>query len=65
MAHHIKIEEVAHQNKDGSPSTTKKDYRIVDRTRGKRIVVAVVASKAKVQPMIDEYRRGLEIKHMA
>lgn len=63
MAHHIRVKEVPHINKDGSPSETKKDYLILDRTRGRVVEVARVARKASIEVTIAEYRGDLVAEH--
>jgi hypothetical protein len=59
MAHKIKIEPRAHQNRDGSLSATKKDYVVIDRTRGKRVEVGVEGSQKAAQGLVESYREQL------
>jgi hypothetical protein len=63
MAHHIKVLSRPHKNKDGSESKTKKDHLVIDRHRGKKVVVGVATSKKAADEMIEEYRVGVRWTH--
>lgn len=65
MAHKIRVVTKPHKNKDGSESETKKEYHILDHTRGKTVVVAVVSSKNEVKDRIEKYRQGLLMQHLS
>lgn len=65
MAHRIKVEEIPHKNKDGSFSQTKKDYRVIDRTRSGRVEVGVASSRKAVTDLIAEYRLQVVQKHLS
>jgi hypothetical protein len=70
MAHRIKIEVKPHRNKghgkqvEGPLSATKKDYVVVDRHRGKRVVVGVASSPKEAAQIITEHRQLVMAKHL-
>ena len=63
MAHRIKIERPAHINKDGSESTSKRDYRVVDRTRRGRVVVGLATSQKECDRLVEEHRQKMVGDH--
>jgi hypothetical protein len=65
MAHHIRVIPIPHKNKDGTESQSKKDYLILDRTRGKKIEVGVVTSRARVDEEIEKWRQFCYRSHAA
>lgn len=63
MAHNIKVETVAALNKDGSPSKTKKNYMIYDRTRRGKVFMGKCTSKKELDNRLDEIRGSILDKH--
>lgn len=64
MAHHFKVEERPHQNKDGSTSKTKKDYVLIDRTRRGSRVIDVLSSVSNVKGRLMIERKLLIMAHL-
>lgn len=64
MAHKKKIEVIPHKNKDGKFSHKVKDYQVVDRTRGKRVVVGVASTLRAADDMWDSYRNKVVAQHL-
>lgn len=65
MAHNITIKPVPHVNGDGRASKTKKDYQVIDRTRGKRVVVGVASSREKAEQIVRDYRGQVAEQHLS
>ena len=65
MAHKLKVEIVPHTNKDGSPSKTKKDYILTDRTRGKKLQVGVASSQKALDQLMVDYRSAQAEMHLS
>lgn len=63
MAHKFRVQVVPHRNKDGSESASKKDYRVLDRSRGKTRTVGVESSQKRAQELIDTERERLVAQH--
>lgn len=64
MAHNIKIKPVPHINKDGSVSASKKDYKVLDRHRGKTMVVGVGSSMKAAENLLIQHRRNIVEEHL-
>lgn len=65
MAHQIKIRPRPHKNKDGSESKTKRDYVVVDRTRGGRVIEVGVGSTLRAaENLVTDYRNKLVADHL-
>lgn len=64
MAHHFSVKTVPHKNKDGSPSKTKKDYEVWDRSRGKKTLVGVATSKKGAEELKDSERFSIMMRHI-
>lgn len=64
MAHNIRIVPFPHTNKDGSKSATKKDYRVIDRTRGKRVLVGVATTLKGAAKLVEDHREQTVAKHL-
>jgi hypothetical protein len=65
MSHKFKVEVIPHRNKDGSPSKTKKDYRVIDRTRSGPRLIGVETSQKAAQGLIDQARVDIVAEHLA
>lgn len=63
MSHKFKVEPIPHLNKDGSPSKTKKDYRVIDRTRQGPRLIGVETSQKGADRLISEERAELIRTH--
>lgn len=64
MAHKIKVDVIPHTNKDGSPSKTRKDYIVTDRTRQGRVEVGLVHNKVDLDNLVDSYRTWVIDNHL-
>ncbi len=63
MAHHFRIKPVPHTNKDGTLSASRKDYVIIDRSRGKVTKVGVTSSRKNADEFITKRRAALVDQH--
>lgn len=64
MAHHFRVKVRPHRNKDGTPSKTKKDYVVIDRTRSGSSEVGVVSSRKAADDLIEVARKMLHSEHI-
>ena len=64
MAHNIKVETVAALNKDGSPSKTRKNYMIYDRTRRGKIFMGKCTSKKELNAHLLDLRSDFIAEHL-
>lgn len=65
MAHRIKIVERPYIKADGTKSATKVLYDVVDKTRGRLVVVGTTTNKADAVSIRDAYRESLYERHIA
>lgn len=59
MAHHFKVESRPHLNKDGSPSKTRREYRVIDRPRKNRRLIGEVSSQKDAQVLLQSAREAV------
>jgi hypothetical protein len=62
--HKFRIQMRPHRNKDGTFSKTRKDYVVIDKTRGKRKRVGVAPSRAKAEEVVFNARQDEVFRHL-
>lgn len=64
MAHNIKIVPVPHKNKDGTLSEHRHDYEVIDRHRGKKVLVGVASNPKAAETLMQQHRNRVVADHL-